>query len=91
MPYYFKAQNLEGAFQITNLTEGETTGLREGLVLPKSLLEFLEKANKHGDAGKPVNIVYLDFQKVFKTLLLAKEEEERWQLANWHECNQGPQ
>ncbi|CAM5167108.1 unnamed protein product [Eretmochelys imbricata] len=58
-----------------------------------NLLEFLEGVNKHVDKGDPVDIVYLDFQKVFDEVphprLLSKisscgiRGEVLSQISNW--------
>ncbi|CAM4600474.1 unnamed protein product, partial [Lepidochelys olivacea] len=40
-------------------------GFCKGKSFRTNLLEFFERVNKHVDKGDPVDIVYLDFQKVF--------------------------
>ena len=40
-------------------------GFCKGKSCLTNLLEFFEKVNRHVDAGEPVDIVYLDFQKAF--------------------------
>ena len=40
-------------------------GFCKGKFYLTKLLEFFEKANRHVDAAKPVDIVYLDFQTAF--------------------------
>ena len=40
-------------------------GFRSGRACLTNLLKFLEKVTKYVDAGKPVDVLYLDFSKAF--------------------------
>ena len=68
-----------------NLLNHSQHGFMTGRSCLTNLLEFTEIMSKRVDEGSPVDVIYLDFQKVFDNLLLIKLRAQAMgdSIVNW--------
>ena len=68
-----------------NLLNHSQHGFMKGRSCLTNLLEFTEIMSKRVDEGSPVDVIYLDFQKVFDNLLLIKLRAQAMgdSIVNW--------